>query len=214
MAPDAMGLATWRPGHRARIPSVHYRYAMAGRGLALGVLFVAPLLLGGVGTAHAQATRVSLSVSPDAVGESAGATTLTVVGTLHGGTFGGNTPVALTVSAGTASETDDYVAGTATLTILAGETVGTAMLTLTPADDDIDEDDETVIVEGTVTGLEVTPDTVTITDNDTSGITVSPRVLGCTRSPGRTIPWCWTASPRGRCRWKAVVPTSGCLTRP
>ena len=146
--------------------------------MALGVLFVAPLLPGANGTAYAQATGVTLSVSPDEVGESAGATVLTVVGTLNGGAFTQNTAVALTVSAGTAAETDDYAAGTATLTILAGQTAGTATLTLTPVDDDIDEEDETVIVKGTVTGLEVTPDTVTITDNDSAGVTVSHSALG------------------------------------
>ena len=167
-----------RPGRLARIPAVHACRAAAGLALALGVLFVAPLLPGANGTAYAQATAVSLSVSPDEVGESAGATTLTVVGTLNGGAFTQNTAVALTVSAGTAAETDDYAAGTATLTILAGQTAGTATLTLTPVDDDIDEEDETVIVKGTVTGLEVTPDTVTITDNDSAGVTVSHSALG------------------------------------
>ena len=167
-----------RWGRGARSLAAHARRAAVGLASALGVLFVAPLLPGAGGTAHAQATEVSLSVSPDEVGESAGATTLTVVGTLHGGTLAENTEVALTVSAGTAAETDDYTAGTATLTIPVDQTAGTATLTLTPVDDDIDEDDETVTVEGTVTGLTVTPDTVTITDNDSAGVTVSHRALG------------------------------------
>ena len=123
-------------------------------------------------------TEVTLSVSPDEVAESAGTTTLTVVGTLNGGVLAGSTAVLLTVSAGTAAETDDYAAGTATLTIPEGQTAGTATLTLTAVDDDIDEEDETVIVEGTVTGLEVTPDTVTITDDDNAGVTVSHRTVG------------------------------------
>ena len=165
-------------GRHGRYLNTCLRRAAVGFAVALGVLFVAPLLPGANGTAYAQATGVTLSVSPDEVGESAGATVLTVVGTLNGGAFTQNTAVALTVSAGTAAETDDYAAGTATLTILAGQTAGTATLTLTPVDDDIDEEDETVIVKGTVTGLEVTPDTVTITDNDSAGVTVSHSALG------------------------------------
>ena len=52
-----------------------------------------------------------------------------------------------------------------TLTIDAGLASGTAMFTLTPTDDDVDEVNETLTVEGStaVAGLDVTATTVTIT---------------------------------------------------
>ena len=53
------------------------------------------------------------------------------------------------------------------LTIPANAERGTATFTLTPVNDDIDEPDETVTVDGSTTaGLDVTETTLTITDND------------------------------------------------
>ncbi|MYE33768.1 MAG: hypothetical protein F4X23_02825, partial [Gemmatimonadales bacterium] len=118
------------------------------------------------------ATGVTLSVEPEEVGEGDGQTALTVTGTLNGGALAGNRAVALSVSPGTASAAD-FTAGTAALTIEAGETSGTATLSLTPVADRVDEDDETVMVEGTVSGLTVTGAEVTITDDDTRGVRVS-----------------------------------------
>ena len=118
------------------------------------------------------ATGVTLSVEPEEVGEGQGRTELTVTGTLNGGAFGEDRTVALSVSPGTA-EADDFTAGTTTLIIEAGQTTGTATLPLTPEPDRVDEDDETVMVEGTVSGLTVTGAAVTITDDDTRGVTVS-----------------------------------------
>ena len=112
-------------------------------------------------------TKVTLSVTPDTVAEGAGATGLTVTGTLDGAARSAATEVALAVSDGTAA-TADYGATTATLTIAATQTSGMATLTLTPVDDHVEEPNEAVSVGGTVTGgaLTVTPATVTITDND------------------------------------------------
>ena len=126
---------------------------------------------------EAPATGVTLSVSPDMVGERDGAKILTVTGTLNGGAFTEDTTVELSVSAGTATETDDYTAETETLTIDAGETTGTTMVTLTPVDDDVDEDDETVTVGGTATNLTVKGTTVTIIDDDERGVGVTPMML-------------------------------------
>ena len=61
-----------------------------------------------------------------------------------------------------------------TVTIAAEQTSGTGTFTLTPVSDDVDEDNETVSVGGTVTGLTVTAAEVTITDDDERGVTVSP----------------------------------------
>ena len=67
------------------------------------------------------------------------------------------------------------------IVIPAGETSGTTRLRLKPRDDDVDEDDETVILLGTeIVGtdsdgqLTVTPTLITIEDDDTRGITRTP----------------------------------------
>ena len=119
---------------------------------------------------------MTLSVSPDRVGEGDGATTLTVTATLNGIALRADTAVALSVRALTA-DTADFSADAATLTIASGQTSGTADLTLTPAADAVDEGDETLAVEGAVSGLAVTADTVTIADDDTRGVDVSLTAL-------------------------------------
>ena len=147
---------------------------------------------------EAPATGVTLSVSEDEVGEGAGATTLTVTGTLNGGAFTEDTTVELSVSAGTATETDDYTATTETLTIQGGMTSGTADLTLTPVPDAVDEDDETVTVGGTATGLTVTGATVTITDDDEREVGVTPTTLSFNEAAAGTTRSCSSRSRRRR----------------
>ena len=126
--------------------------------------------------------EVNLSVAPNEVGESDGATTLTVTGTLDGAPRPADTVVELSVTAGTATVDDDYTAGTATLTIAEGDTSATATLTLTVVPEGVDEDDETVTITGTTTatGLTVTTAEVTITDDDTRGIAIDPALLEIT----------------------------------
>ena len=118
-------------------------------------------------------TTVALAVAPDEVNEDAGAAvTLTVTGTLNAGTRTTATVVTLAVSAGTAAA-DDYSATGATLTIAAEQSSGSASLTVTPVDDAVDEPNETVVVSGTVGGLDVTGAEVSIIDNeDTPALTL------------------------------------------
>ena len=88
------------------------------------------------------------------------------------------TEVTVAVGAGTdgATEGTDYATvSDFTLTIAANQETGTATFTLTPADDDLDEADETVSVSGSASGLTVSGTSVTIEDNDGRGITVSTR---------------------------------------
>ena len=134
--------------------------------------------------------EVELSVSHPSVGESAGATTVTVTGTLVNGPpsrlFGPVRVMVIVGTEGTATEDTDFVrVQPFALTIDAGETTGTATFTLIPVADDVDEDDETVSVSGTAEtnlvggivpmnqtlALPVRPTTVTIEDDD--GVTVS-----------------------------------------
>ena len=115
-------------------------------------------------------TAVTLRVSPEEVSEGAGSTQVTVTGELNGAPRTADTVVTVTVPAGTATEGDDFSVSTVTpLTIATGQVSGTMTFTLTPVNDDIDEPDETVTVEGSTTptvDLDVTGTTVTITDDD------------------------------------------------
>ena len=131
-------------------------------------------------------TAVVLSVLPSSVGESAGATTVTVTGTLNGSALSQDAVVALSVTAGAGTEPADYEASTATLTISKDKTSGEATITLTPADDTIVEGAETVVVGGSVrvggvsSTLTVTSASVTIADDDAPiwSVTVSPASIG------------------------------------
>ena len=114
---------------------------------------------------------IVLEVAPNRVNEDAGATTLTVTGTLNGSALTTDTLVSLTLAAGTATVTTDYTvsSNTATLTIPAAATSGTASFRLTPVDDAIDDDDETVTIAASTTSaltLSTSSLTVTIADND------------------------------------------------
>ena len=124
-------------------------------------------------------TAVWLTVSIEKVEEHAGATSVTVTGTLNEAPRAAATVVTVSVGApgDAATQGTDYATVAALpLTIDAGRTSGTATFTLTPVDDDIDEDDEALTVSGTtlVAGLGVTGTTVTIVDNDTRGVVVIP----------------------------------------
>ncbi|MYF94987.1 MAG: hypothetical protein F4210_05680, partial [Holophagales bacterium] len=118
-------------------------------------------------------TALTLSVEPDSVAENAGATSVTVKGTLNAAPLTSEKTVSVSVSADTASSADYGSVSGFTLTIAAGETSGTATFTLTPVNDDVDEDDETITIGGTVQGFTVTEAALTIEDDDTRGVEVS-----------------------------------------
>ena len=119
-------------------------------------------------------TAVTLEVAPASVGESAGATTVTVTGTLNGAALAEATVVTVTVSPDTALADDFAAVADFALTIDAGEIAGTATFSLTPADDFMDEEDEAVSVTGASSDLAVTGTSVIIEDNDVRGVTVTP----------------------------------------
>ena len=120
-------------------------------------------------------SAVTLSVTPVAVPEGATSTELSVTATLNGTTTRTEaTSVLVTVVGDTATEGEDYTAGTATLVIAASSLSQTGLLNLTPIDDLIAEGDETVEVVGTSGELSVATTTVSITDNDAepTGVTL------------------------------------------
>ena len=145
-------------------------------------------------------TRVVLSVAPSTLSESAGPTTVRVTATLNQAPR--NVGTALTLSVGesgdTAVEGTDYgTVGSQTLTISAGAISATKTFTLTPTADDRDEDDESLTIDGSVTGLSVTATTVTIEDDDTAGVTVSPTTLTVAEGNSSSYTVALTSKPSG-----------------
>ena len=113
------------------------------------------------------------------VPEDAGLQELSVTATLEGGSKRiVDTQVMLSVSNLTTSDSD-YSALPAVLTIDSGQPQGTATMLLVPADDSIDEDDETLEVRGATAelALPVTAQQVIITDDDSAGVSIDPTEL-------------------------------------
>ena len=123
---------------------------------------------------------ITLHAIPDSVAESAGATRVTVTATLPGSTTrSAATEVTVKVGEnGTATEGADYAAvADFTLTIAAGEQSGTANFSIDPTQDATDEGSgETVSITGTtaVSGFTVGETSLTITDDDTKGLVLTP----------------------------------------
>ena len=120
----------------------------------------------------------------DSVDEDAGGTTVKVTVTLNGTTFGVDKTVNVTIGKenDTAKKGEDYRTGSKTKTIndltftlKAEEASASETFTLTPIDDEIDEEDETISLNGTLTGVTVTDATITLTDDDEapSGFTIT-----------------------------------------
>ena len=124
---------------------------------------------------------MTLTANPDSVTENGGAVTVTLTASVTGTTrFAAKQTVAVTVgkSADSATSGTDYAAVTGfNVEIAAGASSGAKTFTLTPVDDALDESEETLSVEGTLSGVTVTGDTIAITDDDGRGITVSPTTL-------------------------------------
>ena len=120
-------------------------------------------------------SSVVLSVDKTSFGEAAGAQSITVTATLEGGTLTQNTTVAVTLAgSATNGSTGDYTATTlGNITITGGESSGTASFTVTPVNDQVVEGDETIRLQGASAGMDVTPATITITDDDTATLGIT-----------------------------------------
>ena len=94
---------------------------------------------------------------------------------------------------------DDYSALPAEIVILSGQTQGTGTLLLVPTDDLVDEDDETLEVRGVthVPDLTVLAQQVTITDNDSAGVTITPTSLTVLESQGNSYTVKLNTQPTG-----------------
>ncbi len=110
-------------------------------------------------------TSVTLSVNPTTVAEDSGATLLTVTGTLDQAAIQ-DTQVMVALSDDGTVSAADFEPASVTLTVLARQMSGEAEITLMPVNDKVVEDDETVLVDGTAAGLDVTAAAVTISNDD------------------------------------------------
>ena len=125
---------------------------------------------------------VTLSLSTTSIAENAGATTITVTGTVGGTTtYGAKQTLSISVDgSGTAEAVDFAAVSDFNLEIAAEGTKGTATFTLTPTDDKVDEVNETVTVSSSNSIASNKP-TITITDNDAAPtgvtLTVSPTAV-------------------------------------
>ena len=118
--------------------------------------------------------EVLLSVMPTEVGEGSGANMIAVMAQLDGAALVNATEMQVSIQEATAS-LEDYVAvpGNLLIVIPAGEISAEGLFSLTPTADDVDEEDETMLVMGTVAGLRVSSASVAILDDDARGVAVS-----------------------------------------
>ncbi len=115
-----------------------------------------------------------------AVTENGGAKTVRVTATITSATrFDTREDLTVTVGKSTDTATEgpaegaDYAAvADLTLTLAAGASSGFVDFTLTPTNDNIDEDNESITIDGALAGVTFQAATVTITDNDSATLSV------------------------------------------
>ena len=160
---------------------------------------------------------VALALSPTSVGEAGGASTVTA--TLSAIS---SAAVTLTVeaAAGTGAVAADFALSTAkTLTIAAGATTSTGTVTVTAADNDVDAANKSVTVSATVTGgngVAAPSDvTLTLTDDDTAGVTFNPTTLTVTeQGASQSFTVVLDSEPTGGINgttWVGLTPSGGGL---
>ena len=111
---------------------------------------------------------ITLSVSPDTVGEEDGKTEITVTATVNGTTrYVDAKTVTVSVGGGTAISGTDYTAVTSfDITIAAGDASKDGTFDLTPTNEDLYEGNETIDVTGTSDSITITKATISLTDDD------------------------------------------------
>ena len=141
------------------------------------------------------AVALTLAAAPAALDESGGARAVTVTATLAGAAAS-ELSVPLSFG-GTAEETADYaVSGTRGVTIAAGATSGETELTVTPVDDAVEDDGETIEIGATLTGYAVTAATVRIEEPPPPTIVLSVADATLAESAGAVAVTMELANPR------------------
>ena len=143
-------------------------------------------------------TALILSLSPNSVGEGAPATAVTVTASLNNSPLPTATTVTVSRTGGTATSATDYPAITNfMLTIPARQTLTTAQLSFDPTQDHLAEGDETLILTASATNLTAGTATLTITDDDTAGVTVSDATLSIQEGQSDTYTVVLNTQPAG-----------------
>ena len=125
---------------------------------------------------------IELSVNPAEIREDAGATEVTITATLKGKVLAQDVSlIFLEDPSSTATRDTDYTRPVARLTILAGQVQGSGTVRITPTDDGVEENDETIILRVARNpqneyGDPITVGTATITLKDTGRRVVAPVV--------------------------------------
>ena len=134
---------------------------------------------------------ITLTANPDSVTENGGAKTITVTAAVNDETrYAQARTVSVSVGGGTAISGTDYKAVESfDITIGAGEDDASKTFTLTPDNDVLAEGNETIDVTGTLSGITITPDEITLTDDDAdpSGITLSVDTNGAEDGTPSTV---------------------------
>ena len=136
--------------------------------MAVGAALDVDSAVGTITDDDTASTAIALRLDPVSVAEGA-TSTVTVTAMLDAGAHTDDTPVTVSVGDGGDSATSgtDYDAvNDFTVTISSGQTSGTGTFTLTPVDDNVAEDNETLTVSGSATGLTDGTATLTLTDDD------------------------------------------------
>ena len=111
-----------------------------------------------------------------------------------------NTQPTGSVTVGISSNNTGVTVSSSSLTFTTGNWSTAQTITVTAAQD-ADAANDTAVLTHDPSGADYNSVsnvtlTVTVTDNDTAGITVSPRRCRSTRAAPRRTPSCWTRSPR------------------
>ena len=125
---------------------------------------------------------ITLSVEPTTIGEGDGATTVTVTGTVAGGTtFGAEQSIAIAVAGSGSTDVVEFDPVTGVSLLVAAEaTAAFTTFTLTPTDDQVDQADETVTISSP-SALVSNSVTIILRDNDgatTIRLNASPQTVG------------------------------------
>ena len=164
---------------------------------------------------------VTLSLSDTSIAEDGGVTTVTA-SLSHASSVA--TTVTVSVSPDSPAVTGDYaISANQALTIAAGQTASTGVVTVTGVDNDVDAADKTVRVRGTAgntVGITGPSDVaLTLEDDDTRGVTVSKSDLDIDEGDDGTYTVVLTSEPTGqvtvtpsRSSGDADVTVSGALT--
>ena len=146
-------------------------------------------------------TAIVLSLSPTEVTEGDTATvTVTAAFPPGSATLAGDTMVTVSVAGTTATVGTDFSAVSGFMVIIAaGMTSGTNTFDLVTTEDTVTEPDETLTVSATAAASfgTITPVTLTIIDDDTAGVTISPTALEVTEGGEQTYTVVLVTEPTG-----------------